>query len=175
MRRMIRMLLAAALVLGLGAGRAWAETKIGVVDIQRALNESETGKKAKDNLSKRVEKMQADLKTKKEQLDKMEADLQKQSTVLSADAKRDKEKDFDRRKRDFSDQLRDYQEEIQQAEMTVTQPIVKELEQIIDKIGQEQGYTVILETKMSGVIYSAKGVDLTEAVIKVHNEMQKKK
>jgi outer membrane protein len=168
------MALAVVLPICLGAGAARAETKIGIVDIQRALNESEQGKKAKERLSQRVEKMQADLKLKKEQLEKLDAEIQKQSPLLSGDAKRDREREFDRKKRDYADLVRDYQEEIQQAELQATQPILKEMEETIEKMGREQGYSIILESKMSGVIYSAKGVDLTDAVIKAHNEMKKK-
>lgn len=172
LRRLVA--LAAAALLCLGAGAAWAETKIGVVDIQRALNESNQGKKAKERLSARVEKMQADLKLKKEELERLDGELQKQSALLSSDAKRDRERDFDRKKRDYADLVRDYQEEIQQAELTATQPILKELEEVIGKMGREQGFSVILESKMSGVIYSAKGIDLTEAVIKAYNDKNKK-
>lgn len=175
MRLALKAILATLLLVCLGAGAAWAETKIGVVDVQRALNESEAGKKAKENLNKRVEKMQTDLKAKKDALDKIEADFKKQSAVLSGDAKRDKEKEFDRKKRDFADTVRDYQEEINQAELTATQPIVKDLEQLIEKLGKDQGYTVILEQKMSGTIYTAKGVDITEQIIKTYNESKAKK
>jgi outer membrane protein len=162
------------LALGL-AGRAWAaETKIGVVDVQRALTETEAGKKAKEKLAQRVEKMQADIKAKQDDLQKMETEMQKQSSVLSGEAKRDKEKDYDRKKRDLSEIYRDYQEEIQQAQAASLQPIVKDLEQVIEKIGQDGGYTVILE-KTAGVIYSTKSIDITDQVIKAANEMSKAK
>lgn len=174
MRRLTITGLAAALLLGLLAGWAWAEPKIGVIDMRRALTESEAGKKAGEQLSQRVEKMEADLKAKQQQLEKLEADYQKQSSMLSADAKRDKEKEFERKRRDLSDLYRDYREEIAQAELAGFQPILKDLNEVVTKIGAEQGYTVILE-KTSGVLYTAGGVDITEAVIKALNEATKKK
>lgn len=175
MRRLTLMTLgAAALLVCLLSGWAAADTKIGVVDMRRALTESETGKKAGQTLSQRVEKMEADLKAKSEQLEKLEADFQKQSSMLSADAKRDKEKEFERKKRDLADLYRDYREEVQQAEVASFQPILKDLNAVIEKIGTDQGYTVILE-KSNGVVFSAKGVDITEAAIKALNETAKKK
>lgn len=175
MRRLTLMTLAAAaLLVCLLSGWAFAEAKIGVVDMRRALTESEVGKKAGQALSQRVEKMEADLKAKSEQLEKLEADFQKQSSMLSADAKRDKEKEFERKKRDLADLYRDYREEVQQAEVASFQPILKDLNAVIGKIGAEQGYTVILE-KSNGVVFSAKGVDITEAAVKALNETAKKK
>lgn len=94
--------------------------------------------------------------------------------MLSADAKRDKEKEFERKKRDLADLYRDYREEVQQAEVAGFQPILKDLNAVIEKIGAEQGYTVILE-KSNGVVFSAKGVDITEAAVKALNETAKKK
>jgi outer membrane protein len=153
---------------------AWAETKIGVVDIQRALTETDAGKKAKEKLSQRAEKMQADVKAKQDELQKMEAELQKQASVLSGEAKRDKEKDYERKKRDLAETYRDYQEELQQAQAQALQPIVKDLEQVIEKLGKDGGYSLILE-KTAGVIYSPKEADVTDQVIKAANEMAKAK
>jgi outer membrane protein len=175
MRRLTLMTLgAAALLVCLLSGWAFAEAKIGVVDMRRALTESEAGKKAGQALSQRVEKMEADLKAKSAQLEKLEADFQKQSSMLSADAKRDKEKEFERKKRDLADLYRDYREEVQQAEVASFQPILKDLNAVIEKIGTDQGYTVILE-KSNGVVFSAKGVNITEAAVKALNETAKKK
>ncbi len=166
---------AALMLLCLGATAAWAaEAKIGVVDLQRALNECEAGKKAKAKLTERVEKMQTDLKAKKEAVDKLDGELKKQGAMLSADAKRDKERDLERQTRDLNNLARDYEEEYQQAQVAATQPIFKDLEQVIDKIGAEQGYTLIVESKVGGVIYMAKGVDITDEVVKAYNAKAKK-
>jgi Skp family chaperone for outer membrane proteins len=69
--------IAAVLVLFL-ASTAWAEQqiKIGYVDLQRALNESDGGKKAKEEFKKQVDKLQGELKKQKDDLESMKEQLE---------------------------------------------------------------------------------------------------
>jgi outer membrane protein len=75
---------AAVLVAALAvAGPGWAaDFKIGIVDLQRALNESAAGKRAKDQFKVEFDKMQNSLKGEKDRLDRMKDDLEKQSVVV---------------------------------------------------------------------------------------------
>ena len=63
---------------------ASADIKVGIVDLQRALNESAAGKKAKEQFKGEFDKTQNALKGEKDRLDRMKDDLDKQSVVLSA-------------------------------------------------------------------------------------------
>jgi len=53
------------------------------------------------------------------------------------------------------------------------QKIIDELRKIINKIGGEGKYTIILEKTRSGILYASDAVDLTDKVIKAHNEQRK--
>lgn len=88
MRRftLIGTIVSAVLALALPASRATAaDIKVGIVDLQRALNESAAGKKAKDQFKIEFEKMQSGLKSEKDSLDRLKDDLDKKSVVLSED------------------------------------------------------------------------------------------
>jgi outer membrane protein len=165
---------AAVALLCLSPALARAEAKIGVVDIQRAITDSEAGKKAKEKLGQRAQKIQDDLKAKNDAVEKLEGDLKKQEAMLTPEAKREKERELERKKRDLAEVYRDYQEEFSQAQAATFQPLLKEVEGIVNRIGSQEGYTLIIE-KAAGVIYSAKGTDLTDTVIKALNEGAKKK
>ena len=79
----------ASAVLALAAP-AFAEIKIGIVDLQRALNESAAGKKAKEQFKVEFDRMQGSLKGEKDKLDKMKEDLDKQGAVLKPDDRKAK-------------------------------------------------------------------------------------
>ena len=69
-----------------------AETmKIGYVDIRAALNESDTGKKAKIDLESLIKTKQTVIDEKGKAIEKLKADVEKQASVLSAEAKKAKE------------------------------------------------------------------------------------
>ena len=67
------------------------EVKLGYVDLQRALNETEDGRKAKANLKKVFDQKQKELDEQQEDLKKSIEDLNKKRTLLPADKVREKE------------------------------------------------------------------------------------
>ena len=156
-----------ALALGLAARPAHAaDFKVGIVDLQRALNESSAGRKAKEQFKGEFEKMQNGLKGEKDSLDRIKDELDKKSAVLSDDQKRSKAEDFERRRRDLRRKLEDSDAELRKKDQELTGSILKDLAVVIQEIGEREGYTVILENSSSSVLYGSKSIDMTDSVIK---------
>jgi outer membrane protein len=143
-----------------------ADFKIGIVDLQRALNESSAGKMAKDQFKGEFDKMQNSLKGEKDSLDRLKDDLDKKSVVLSDDQRKTKMEDFERRRRDLRRKLEDSDAELRKKDQELTGSILKDLAVVIQEIGEREGYTVILENSSSSVLYGSKSIDITESVIK---------
>jgi outer membrane protein len=143
-----------------------ADFKIGIVDLQRALNESSSGKKAKEQFKGEFEKMQDGLKREKETLDRLKEDLDKKSAVLSDDQRKTKMEDFERRRRDLRRKLEDSDAELRKKDQELTGSILKDMAVVIQEIGEREGYTVILENSSSSVLYGSKSIDITDSVIK---------
>src|SRR5207253_11221087 len=73
----------AMIVVGLGAARlAAAEQKIAVIDMQRALNECDAGKRAKEQVKAKFERSQNQLKKQRDDLDRLKEDYERKATVL---------------------------------------------------------------------------------------------
>jgi len=157
----------------LAGTRAYAENiKIGSVDLIKALNESDSGKKAKTDLESLIKTKQAVLDEKGKSIEKMKSEIEKQSSVLSAEARKSKEDELEKVIRDYQRLVSDSQSEIKKREGEFTNEIIKELRAIIVKMGTEEGYTVILEGSDGQILYAKKEIDLTDLVIKKHNEMK---
>jgi outer membrane protein len=148
--------------------------KIGYVDLVKALNESESGKKAKSDLEFMIKNKQSSLDEKGKVIEKGKADLEKQSSVLSADARKAKEEELERLLRDYQRLVADSQGEVKKKEGELTGEIVKEIRAIVQKIGQDENYTLILESAEGQILYAQKEVDLTESVIRKYNESKAK-
>ncbi|HEY2386644.1 MAG TPA: OmpH family outer membrane protein [Candidatus Binatia bacterium] len=162
----------ASAVLALAAP-AFAELKIGIVDLQRALNESTAGKKAKEQFKVEFDRMQGSLKGEKDKLDKMKEDLDKQSAVLKADDRKAKADEFERRQRDLRRKLEDSDAELRKKDQELTGDILKDLAVVIQEIGERENYTVVLENSSSSVLYGAKSIDMTDEVIKTFDARKK--
>lgn len=148
--------------------------KIGSVDLIKALNESDAGKKAKADLEFMIKSKQSSLDEKGKNIEKIKSEIDKQSSVLSADARKSKEEDLEKMVRDYQRLVSDSQNDLKKKEAELTAEIIKELRGIIEKIGSEEGYTIILEGGEGQVLFAKKDIDLTASVIRKHNELKAK-
>lgn len=143
---------------------AGAETKIGFVDMKAVIAKSEPGSKAMEQLKTQFKDMKDNLDAQKKSLDALKDELQKQSMMLSQEAKLDKEAQYKRKVRDFQDMGQNYQRKLQQAEQNLSKPIIDKLLQVIQDYGKKNGFTAIFDKQASGLIFSQDSVDLTGAI-----------
>jgi outer membrane protein len=147
--------------------------KLAYVDIQNALNLSEAGKAAKKQMMLEVERMRKNFAGKQKELEKLKDDLEKRGSVLSEAARDEKARDYQAKVRDLQRMERDYQDELQRKDRELTESILKKLEVVVKKMGEEGKYTLILEKNQAGIIYIADVLDLTDELIKIFDQKGK--
>ena len=144
-----------------------AETKIGYVDLRKCVANSAKGRKALDALKAKKDEMQGRLDRNESELGRLKEELDKQGMMLSPDAKREKEKTLQRKVRDYKDMYGDFTEAMKREEEKVTADIIKDLADVIKKVGRDKGYTLILEKSI--ILWAADSVDLTEEVTSMYD------
>lgn len=150
-------------------------TKIGIIDLAKALNESEAGKKAKTDLESLIKAKQSIIEEKAKKAESLKSELEKQAALISAEAKKAKEEELERALRDYQRTVSDAQAEVQKKEGELTNEILKELRNIINSFAQEEGYSIVLEKAEGVVLYSSTNLDITDRVIRKYNETKAKK
>lgn len=150
--------------------RAEADVKIGFIDMQRAIQETATGKKAKKELETEFNKKKKDLDKKEADIKKMGEDFEKRSMAMNEDARMKKQAELQGEMRKYQEQAAKSQMEIQKRERDLTQPIVDKLRKIIDEIAKKEEFTVILEKSEQSVMWAKKDIDLTDRVIKEYDK-----
>jgi outer membrane protein len=150
-----------------------AELKIGSVDIQKAVNECNAGKEAKKDITKEVEKFQRLIADKQKELQTMKETLEKQAPMLNPDARTTKEKEYQSKLRDFQRWGEDYKNDLDQKRVEKERIISMNLQKVIQKLGADEGYTVILERNEAIVLYTSKTIDITDRVIKLYDAQKK--
>jgi len=168
MRTHLRIAAGAALCFLLAAGAASAQetVKLAYVDMQKALNESKSGKKALGELQKLMEERKSGVQRQKETLEKKKDELDKQGLLLNEDARKSREAEIRTLERDLSRTLSDLKEEFGRRESEFTDGIRRDLLKVIEKVGKEGGYTLVLEKQYSAILYAPATIDLTETLIK---------
>lgn len=171
---MIRTALISTLLLSLFAAPVRAEeVKIGIVDLRRALGETEEGKKARAVLKKDFDKKQKELDEQQEALKKAIEDLNKKRTLLPAETVRQKESELQERVGKVQQTYLRHQQDLASKEEEATAPIVDRLQRIIGRIAAEDNFTLVLD-KSAGVVFAKPHLDLTNEVIRRFNKGEEK-
>jgi outer membrane protein len=161
----------AVLVLSGSVAYAQERIKIGFIDIQRVISESQPGKRAKERFQAQVKKAESDVVKERQDLEKLKADIEKKGPLLKDEERRNLEADYQRRSVTLQRAMSDYQQELQQKNNEMMADILKELEQIVNEVGKADKFTLILER--SQILYSDQGIDITSKVIETYNSRKK--
>jgi len=148
-----------------------AESRIGFVNIQKAVLGTKEWKKNFEIFKKNFEKEKKKVKARENRIKKMLEDLNKQSFVLNPELKKKKEDNYRKEKIAFERYLQDQNTEFSKSEKEVTQKILVKMMKVIQKIGKEKKYTMIFEEK--GVLYRDQGRDLTTLATKTYDRTNK--
>jgi outer membrane protein len=170
MSKGLPLLVLVALFFGMkGAAGAADTVKIGLVDLQKVLVES---KKAREPLTKLKADMDAknrDLDAQEKKIRQMAADLEKQQSVLSEAARKDKEKSIQKAKVDLNRTAEDLNREFGEREREVRQRLVREVTAVVQDYGKKNGYLLIIEVRAAGVMFSSEGADISKEILAAYD------
>jgi outer membrane protein len=167
-------LLAALLVTAFAASSAHAaNVKIAVVDLRRALNETNEGKAAMKKLTRHKDKLQKSVEKKEKGILKMKESIEKQQNVLTKEALQKKVEEYYRAVTELQQTYMQFQRELMQKETKATQEILNKMGTILEEIGKSESYTVILDRSVGAVVWAPTHLDLTDKLIQKYNAKHK--
>ena len=160
------------LVFGYSLSHAQERIKIGYIDIQKVISESQAGKRARDRFQAQVKKAESDIMKERQDIERLKAELDKKGPLLKDDERRNIEADLQKRSVNLQRSMSDHQQELQVRNNEMMSEILKELEKIVNEVGKAEKFTLILER--SQILYSDQGIDITSKVIESYNSRAKK-
>lgn len=177
-RILIMAALCAALAFGTSTARAEdaakpAGVKIGVVNLQRVLNESDFGKQAKSSIEEIYKQKGALIESKASEKEKLTKDLEKQGMALSDDERKKRIDELDSLDSELKHMISDAETYMQKLDRQKKEEFVKVIDKIVGNYGKGEGYTMIVPS--DAVIYSQDGMDITDKIMALFNEAYKNK
>lgn len=165
----MKLVLAALMMMGSFAQAA--DMKLGYIDMNKALQETSAGKKAKAELEKEFKAKRDELSKKQSDLKKMGEDFEKKRGVLSDEVKAKKQAELQQEMMKWQEAAGQAQVTMQAKEQEALKPIFEKMQKAIERVAKEQGYTMILE-KSQSVVYGTPDQDVTAQVIKTFDSMK---
>jgi len=147
--------------------------KIGFVDVREIMVKSDAGKKAYDQMKILIEKDRDKLQAKEAELKKLKDEIEKQKTILTEPAMKEKEAIFQKKLRDYQLMVKDSNDEVQAKDQEVSKKLIPEILKVTNAIGEREKYTMIIDVASLPIPYYSKEKDLSKKVIEELNKKYK--
>ncbi len=148
---------------------AYAQQKVAYIDIKLVIRDSKAGKAANTSFQKEVETKRAVIDQKRKALEDMRQDVIQNGAVMSESKRRKLAETIERKQKDMDRTREDIRVELQRKDLELTQGVLKEIEAIVNKIGQQEGFDLIVEKTEAGILYGSSSSDITQKVISVYD------
>jgi outer membrane protein len=152
------------------AGASGLTGKIAYVDVQRVIARAAAGVAAREQIEREKTNMQKEMEGKRQELEKLREEIEKKGPLMTAENRREKQDTFERKRRDAARLADDFQKELEKREQTLLQKVLQELSVVIERVGKERGFYLIIEKRGATVLYASTEADLTDDVIRAYDQ-----
>jgi outer membrane protein len=164
MRKLVVAVLAA---LALAPAARAAETKIVVVDFQRAMMECEEGKNAVAGIKKDSEEKGKVLEAKQKEIEAAIADFEKGKAVLSDQARDAKTEELQKRRYEWNQAMAQLQNDVNDRLSDASKDVGEKMKLLVKSIAEAENIQVVLDR--SAVVWGQGSLDITNEVIRKYN------
>ena len=148
--------------------------KIGIVDSQRIVDNSDMGKASSKTLKDRWNEMTATLKEKESEIERMQKEFDQKSLVMNKEAREDQERILRNKVNDLQTLERQYSRVLHELQNNLLGELGQKVGKIVEEIGKKEGYTLIMQRNGGGVMYAPNEIDITDKVIRKLNALSQK-
>ncbi len=148
-----------------------ADLKIGVVDFQQVVANSEPGQKFEADLQAEGAQMEAEIEKGKEELKALKEKLERESMVMSEKAKEEKQIEFNVKLSGLQKKQAQYRKDFMGKQRQGIGQFRLEVLQIAKEIGEKEKFAMIVSK--DALLYMAPAVDITPKVVKALNQRHK--
>lgn len=146
---------------------AHADTRVAVIDVQRAVMQTEDGLRAQANLKKLFDSRQQELNRKQNELGKQKEEIEKQSKVLSKEALGKRVDDWQKQMNELQGVFMEYNKELEKKQKEMTDPIFEKVLMIVKRLATTENYDLVVDKNT--VAYVRTDLDLTDKCIQIYN------
>ncbi|MBN2232137.1 MAG: OmpH family outer membrane protein [Deltaproteobacteria bacterium] len=143
--------------------------KIAFIDLQKVMAMSEAGKQARETLEGKRGELAQEIKGKEMELNRAKEEIERQAMMLSEAARAEKEAEYQKQVRDFKLFVSDSEQELKNTYKELTKSMLKDLEKVVLKVGNDGKFDMILGKQESSIFFASERLDITGKVIDAYN------
>jgi len=150
--------------------------KIGVMDMQQAMNKTSKGKAIIEKMKKKRQKEYEILQKKNNELKAMAGELKQDAFMLDATTRSAREDKLRKLTRDLKRYQEDISSELIELQKISSEAMYKDLSKVLNEFAAKEGYTVVFEGGRQApgvpgaIVYYDDAVDITDKIIELFNK-----
>lgn len=138
---------------------------LAIIDSQKIAEEYEAARDAQEQYQKFIRELEREVGTKEKALTALMEEIESQKLLLGQEALATKTQQFERQRAEYF-QFRETIDQRAEAEYkTRIQPILDQVKTIVERLGKERNYGLILDSAAVSVLYVNPEFDLTNDVL----------
>ncbi|MGE5646181.1 MAG: OmpH family outer membrane protein [Acidobacteriota bacterium] len=171
------LLYAPLMALGFGVlafGQTATPVKVGIINIQSAIIQTQDGKKAAAAIDAKFEPKRKQVESKQGELQQMEAQYRAGANTMSEEAKLKLMRDIEQRRKQVQRDMDDANAELEQEQGRILQELGQKIMAVIDRYATEHGFALILDVSspQTPVLYAASAIDITRDIVEQYDKAQ---
>jgi Skp family chaperone for outer membrane proteins len=140
--------------------------KVAYVVLQRIANESADGRVATTRIQALQQKKAAELNEKNKQLTGLQQKLEKEGSVMSANAAAELQKQVEKVTLEVQRFTQDAQAEVQELQQTLQAEFQARLEPVLQAVAQEKGLQFVFNGPDAGLVWADAALDISSEIIR---------
>lgn len=157
-----------------GFANAGGKAKFAYFSLEEVISKSKVGREAQSKFKAEEQIIRSKLQEKTSELQNLKNQLEKESKLLSRDAKEKKAKEFLEKKKAWEQLTLESRRKLNRLSNQMSSPIISDVLDIVKKLGKKGGYTFIFEVQRAGIAYAPEKLNITDQVIKELDKRAKK-
>lgn len=154
------------------------DIKLGHIDLQRLISQSDAGKEAREKYLAKAKTYQDEINSRTERLKKLKEAIEQEGKTKGHNDKpsqslQDKEKEYGTQTRELKRLLGGYQDELKVYDAELIRKVLEAFEPVVAAYARKEGYDYIFRGR-DAMMFASDKRDLTEDLIKAFNITRKK-
>ena len=157
---------AAMLVFATGAEAQQAtQGQIVFINSQQVIAAAPGAREAQSTLEREMTDLRTQVQQMESTLDSMMTTYEQRQVMLSPEARREMQDSIRTRQREFQGRAQQFEQQMQARQAELLQPIMARVQQVIDALRAERGYSLVLDAAEGGLISADPALDVTQEVL----------
>ena len=166
----------AILLAGIAIAMSWGlaatddAVKIAFVDVEQVLAITDSGKAAREELERKSREAQGRLAPIIEQIEALQKEHQAKKFSMSEEKARAMQLDMVELQNKYETLGKQEEGQFKIDQQRLLGPLIEKLETVINEVGRENNYSVILRADDPSFVYKREALDITDLIIKSFNK-----